>query len=201
MIRRRSTLVLGSAWLVSGAAPDAADVQIVLRTEAGEVTIALYPKQAPLSCAAFLACVDARLYDQGRFTRVVRPQNDRGSPKINVVQGAAAKDAPPQKPVAHEPTGLTGLRHRDGTISLPRDAPGTATGDEFFICIGDNPGLDQGGTRNKDLAGYAAFGQVLSGMEIVRAIWRMDASGPSDDAYTRDQMLLHPVPILSVRRA
>jgi peptidyl-prolyl cis-trans isomerase A (cyclophilin A) len=96
---------------------------------------------------------------------------------------------------------MTGLRHVDGTISLPRDGVGSGSGAEFFICIGDQPGLDFGGRRNKDGQGFAAFGRVVAGMDIVRGIWRMKADGPSPDAYTMGQILPHPATILSARRA
>jgi peptidyl-prolyl cis-trans isomerase A (cyclophilin A) len=158
--------------------------------------IALDPARAPLSAGAFLTCVTAGAYGGGSFTRVVRPDNDHGHPIISVVQGAARAGfkAPP---VAHEPTSRTGLRHRDGTISLPRDGVGTATGAEFFICVGDQPALDYGARRNADGQGFAAFGQVTQGMDIVRRIWGQAATGPSPDAYTAGQILAPPVPIIS----
>jgi peptidyl-prolyl cis-trans isomerase A (cyclophilin A) len=93
------------------------------------------------------------------------------------------------------------LRHLDGTLSVPRDKVGTGSGSEFFICVGDQPSLDFGGHRNADGQGFAAFGRVVAGMDLVRAIWRLDATGPSPDAYTAGQMLAHPVRIVSASRA
>ena len=196
-----SALAAAGAWATIAAGAEDGSVRLILATPPGDITLELYPKRAPLSCAAFLACVDAHLYDGGKFTRVVRADNDRRKPRINVVQGAAATDLKTQKTIAHEGTRTTGLHHIDGALSLPRDGVGTATGAEFFICVGDNAGLDEGGTRNPDLAGYAVFGRVAAGMDAVRRIWTMDASGPSEDAVTKDQMLLHPVPINAIRRA
>lgn len=196
----RRPVLLGLACTLIGAAGNTAEIRLTMATALGDVGLILSPGRAPLSCAAFLACVDAGLYTGGHFTRVVRPDNDPRTPKINVVQGAASRDVETSKPVPHEGTRTTGLRHVDGTVSLPRDAPGTATGAEFFICVGDNAGLDEGGLRNPDLQGFAAFGRVVTGMATVRQVWGMDASGPSDSPYTARQMLLHPYPILGVRR-
>jgi len=130
----------------------------------------------------------------------VRADNDHGKTRIDVVQGGVRAGAKILPPVAHETTRATGLRRLDGTLSLPRDKPGSGSGAEFFICIGDQPSLDFGGGRNPDGQGFAAFGRVVSGMDIVRAVWRMDGGGPSPDAYTAGQMLRVPVPIVSARR-
>ena len=130
-----------------------------------------------------------------------RADNDHGATRIDVVQGGVRADVVALPPVPHESTKLTGLRHLDGTVSIPRDAVGTGSGSGFFICIGAQPSLNFGGGRNKDGQGFAAFGRVAAGMDLVRDIWRADASGPSPDAYTRGQILLHPVRILSARRA
>jgi peptidyl-prolyl cis-trans isomerase A (cyclophilin A) len=197
-MRRRTVLQVVAAGVLVGAGPEM--VRVVMRTGLGRVVLTLDTARAPLSAGAFLAAVESGAYRDGIFTRVVRPENDHGSPKISVVQGAARKDAPALKPIAHETTQHTGLKHLDGTISLPRDGVGTATGGEFFICVGDQPGLDFGGRRNHDGQGFAAFGQVIAGMDIVRRIWRMDADGPSPDAYTKGQMLRVPVPIEGIAR-
>jgi peptidyl-prolyl cis-trans isomerase A (cyclophilin A) len=194
-IQRRSVL-LGAA----AASVTSSRVSVVLTTAIGTITIQLQTERAPLSTADFLKYVDARAYDGGRFFRVVRENNDRRHPRIDVVQGGTRPDAKQGPPVKHETTAITGLRHLDGTVSLTRDAPGTGSGAEFFVCVGAQPGLDFGGLRNPDLQGYAAFGQVTAGMDVVRRIWVMDASGHSDDAVTVGQILRQPVPILSARR-
>jgi peptidyl-prolyl cis-trans isomerase A (cyclophilin A) len=184
-------VVLGAAGS-DGAAVD-------LLTPFGGIACFLDLRRAPISAGAFLACVQSGAYNGGSFTRVVRPDNDHGSPVISVIEGGARPGKYPAVP--HETTKMTGLRHLNATISLSRDAPGTATGGEFFICIGDQPGLDFGGMRNKDGQGFAAFGRVTRGMEIVRRIWSMPAGGASPDAYTKGQMLTSPVAILSASTA
>ena len=130
-MQRRTLLAGGASLLVavpSQAAPGT--VRVTLRTAAGAIEIELFTAHAPLSAAAFLAVVDRGGYDGGAFTRVVRPENDHGTPPISVVQASARVAAPV---VPHEGTARTGLRHRDGTVSLPRDCPGTATGAGFFV--------------------------------------------------------------------
>jgi peptidyl-prolyl cis-trans isomerase A (cyclophilin A) len=166
-----------------------------LITGMGQILLSLDTARAPLSAGAFLAAIDAGFYAGGSFSRVVRPDNDHGSPIISVVQGGARTEKG-LAPVGHESTRQTGLRHLDGTLSLPRDAVGTATGGEFFICVGDQPGLDFGGHRNHDGQGFAAFGRVSAGMDIVRRIWAMDGGGATTDAYLKGQILRVPVPIL-----
>ena len=174
--------------------------KVQLNTPFGIIVLQLHTDRAPLSTTDFLKYVDARAYDGGRFFRVVRQDNDRGHPRIDVVQGGTRPNAHQGPPIKHECTALTGLRHLDGTVSLTRDAPGTGSGAEFFICIGPQPGLDFGGTRNPDRQGFAAFGQVIAGMDAMRRIWVLDASGHSDDAYTAGQILTTPVPIIAAHR-
>jgi len=187
-MQRRRFLAGGAAIILAGAGAP----RVILRTAIGEIALALDLAAAPISAGAFLACVNRGFFDGGSFTRVVRPENDHGHPQISVVEGGPRPGASPP-PIAHETTQKTGLRHLDGTVSLGRDAPGTATGGDFFICLGDQPGLDFGGTRNPDRQGFAAFGHVVSGMEVVRRIWGMESRGHSDDAYTVGQMLTSPV--------
>jgi len=174
--------------------------KVQLNMPFGVIVLQLYTERAPLSTTDFLKYVDARAYDGGRFFRVVRQDNDRGHPRIDVVQGGTRPNAHQGPPIKHESTAITGLRHLDGTVSLTRDAPGTGSGAEFFICIGPQPGLDFGGTRNPDRQGFAAFGQVIAGMDAMRRIWVLDASGHSDDAYTAGQILTTPVPIIAAHR-
>ena len=197
---RRTILAGGAACLAWPAYATPERVRIRLDLDAGRVELDLFTRQAPISAADFLRYVDARAYDGGAITRVVRADNDHGKTRIDVVQGGIRQDAAKLPPVAHETTRRTGLRHGDGTLSMPRDTPGTGSGAEFFICIGPQPSLDFGGGRNPDGQGFAAFGQVVSGMQLVRAVWRMDAGGPSPDAYTAGQMLRHPARILAAAR-
>jgi peptidyl-prolyl cis-trans isomerase A (cyclophilin A) len=175
-------------------------IPVTLTTALGRIGMVLYIGKAPLSCKDFLKYVSEGWYDGGAFTRVVRPDNDHGHPKIDVVQGGIRTDAKPWAPIKLETTRQTSMTHRDGTVSLPRDGADTGSGSAFFICVGDQPSLDFGGARNRDGLGFAAFGLVNEGMDVVRRIWRLPAEGASDDAYTRGQMLTRPVTIESARR-
>jgi peptidyl-prolyl cis-trans isomerase A (cyclophilin A) len=193
LLNRRLAMLGAAAWV------GASGSRVVLTTALGKISIELATKQAPLSCADFLKYVMGGYYDGGRFFRVVRPENDHGHPQIDVVQGGIREPKRAWAPVAHETTRMTGLRHLDGTVSLTRDAPGTGSGAEFFVCVGDQPGLDFGGKRNPDGQGFAAFGRVRAGMDVVRAIWRLPADGVADDAYTRGQILTRAVVIERAR--
>jgi peptidyl-prolyl cis-trans isomerase A (cyclophilin A) len=128
------------------------------------------------------------------------PENDNGTPPISVIQGGVQDPARALPPVRHETTAETGLRHEDGVISLARTEPGTGGGSAFFICIGDQPSLDFGGMRNPDGQGFAAFGRVVRGMDVVHAIHGRAADAASDSAYTAGQILTTPVTILEARR-
>jgi peptidyl-prolyl cis-trans isomerase A (cyclophilin A) len=175
-------------------------VEVVMATSIGDITIELYPQQAPITVANFLRHVDEERYAGGRFYRTVRADNDRNPKLINVIQGGIQESAAPLPPIAHETTQATGLRHIDGAISMARGAPGTASS-EFFICIGDNPNLDFGALRNADGQGFAAFGGVVAGMDVVRRIHAASANAPTDEPYVRGQILDQPVEIRSVRRS
>ena len=194
MSRRQA--ILGAAAAV--AAPGTPTV--ILETALGEIRIRVNTAAAPISANDFLSYVRDGAYNGGRFFRTVRPGNDHGTPKIDVIQGGTRPGAKLRPPVAHETTATTGLRHLDGTVSLPRDKPGTGSGAEIFVCIGAQRALDFGGKRNPDGQGFAAFGQVVAGMDIVRRIWAMDAAGASDDPYVRGQILHEPVKIISTRQ-
>jgi peptidyl-prolyl cis-trans isomerase A (cyclophilin A) len=162
-----------------------------LRTSAGEIQFRVYPDRAPLTAANFLRYVEAGLYNGSTFFRVVTPDNQpNNAVKIEVIQGGDVDEKKCFPPVAHETTAQTGLKHRDGTVSMARDTPGTATS-SFFICIGRQPELDFGGRRNPDGQGFAAFGRVVRGMDVVRKIQRLEREG---------QYLKKPVPITSLVR-
>ena len=193
-VSRRGVLFGAGASVVG-----AGSRSVVFTTALGSIRIDLAMSHAPLSCADFLKYVAGGYYNNGRFFRVVRPENDRGHPGIDVVQGGIRDPRQAWAQVAHENTRITGLRHLDGTVSLTRDAPGTGSGAEIFVCVGDQPALDFGGQRNPDGQGFAAFARVTAGMDVVRNIWRMNAAGHSDDAYTRGQILTNPVPISSAK--
>ena len=173
---------------------------VVLSTELGDIEIEVYTERAPRSAGSFLEFVDAGLYEGATFYRTVMPENDKGSPPISVIQGGLADDSNAMPPVPHETTQDSGVLHTDGVISLARAAPGEANAAAFFICIGDQPGLDYGGKRNPDGLGFAAFGKVVGGMDVVHAIHRREATGASDSDYTKGQMITEPVVINSAAR-
>ena len=177
-----------------------AETLVVLETELGAIRIEIYEERAPLSSASFLAYVDAGYYEGAAFYRVVTAENDNGSPLIEVIQGGVTDDANRLPPIGHETTQETGILHEDGVISLARTDPGTASGGAFFICIGDQPALDYGAMRNPDGLGFAAFGRVVEGMNVVHAIHGLDANGPSETPYTDGQMLTANVMIVSAYR-
>jgi len=173
--RRRAAVVLLAGAGAAAPAARAAQggrVPIVIETSAGTIEAELDSARAPISVTNFLRYVDARAYDGGRFHRTVRMDNQPGNAvKIEVIQGGVAPDraARDWPPIALERTSVTGLHHVDGALSMARAGPETATSD-FFICIGPQPELDFGGKRNADGQGFAAFGRVTKGMEIVRRI-------------------------------
>jgi peptidyl-prolyl cis-trans isomerase A (cyclophilin A) len=167
-------LLLLAAFLQS-----AAPVRVIVQTDAGEIEFEIDAVHAPVSAENFLKYVDAGLYDGGRFRRTVRPDNQKTNPvPIAVIQGTANPDrrADFLPAVPLERTSVTGLKHKDGTLSMARAAPDTAT-NEFFICVGDQPELDFGGKRNADGQGFAAFGRVVRGMDVVRKIQMSPAEG------------------------
>jgi peptidyl-prolyl cis-trans isomerase A (cyclophilin A) len=169
-------------------------VRVVIETDKGNITVSLDSANAPKTAANFLRYVDHDFYTGGQFHRTVTPTNQpNDSVKIGVIQGAAnpAKSAESYPPIELERTSATALRHHDGTISMARSGPNTAT-HQFFICIGEQPALDFGGHRNPDGQGFAAFGQVTGGMSVVRAIQGSPAKA---------QTLTPPIVIRRIRRA
>ena len=177
-------------------------VAVTLETPVGIIEIEVLIDQAPISGAGFLAHVDTGLLNDGGFYRTVYPKNDNGSPKISVIQGGLLPDTEGLTPIEHETTEQTGILHRDGVISLARSEVGSATGGTFFICIGDQPSLDMGGGRavSGDGQGFAAFGRVTKGMDIVLKIHRTKTNSDSEDAYTAGQLIAPPVRILKAYR-
>jgi peptidyl-prolyl cis-trans isomerase A (cyclophilin A) len=173
---------------------------VVLSTELGNIEVEVYADRAPQSAKSFLDFVDAGLYEGATFYRTVMPENDKGAPPIAVIQGGLDDDSNDMPPVPHETTKESGILHTDGVISLARAEPGTANAAAFFICIGDQPALDFGAKRNPDRLGFAAFGKVVGGMEVVHAIHKREAMGPSESDYTKGQMITDPVVINSAAR-
>ena len=175
-------------------------VKVELDTQLGPIRVEVFPQAAPLSACDFLAYTDQGLYAKASFYRVVRLDNDQGSPKIEVVQGGLPDDAKGLPPIEHETTQQTGLKHVDGALSLARGAVGTGGAGAFFIVIGNQPGLDYGATRNKDGQGFAVFGRVVSGMDIARRIHQIKDTAPTDEAYMKGQLLAKPVVIRGAKR-
>lgn len=167
-------------------------VTVTIETELGNIEVAVDTVHAPVTAANFLRYGDAGLYNGGAFHRTVKPDNQPDKQvKIEVIQAGRAAGTKAFAAIRLERTSVTGLSHRNGTISMARDGPDTAVSD-FFICIGDQPSLDFGGKRNPDGQGFAAFGRVIQGMDIVRRI----QSAPTDGK----QRLAPPVRILKITR-
>lgn len=164
----------------------------IIKTTMGNITIELYPLKAPVTVANFLKYVDAHLYDSSSFFRAVTLQNQpKDAVKIEVIQGGNVDSTKEFAPIPLETTQQTGLHHNNGTISMARSGPATATS-SFFICINDQPSLDYGGKRNKDGQGFAAFGKVTKGMEVVKKIQQLY---PAQGQYFKPAVI-----ILSVTR-
>ncbi len=189
-MNRRSALTLLTAPLL--AQEKNLRVLVKIETPLGDITVALSGDRAPNTVENFLRYVDAGRYDGGVFHRSVKPGNQPQSPvKIEVIQGGpnpAVKAKFP--PIALERTSVTGLKHVNGAISMARDSADTATGD-FFVCIGDQPELDFGGKRNPDGQGFAAFGLVLKGLDVVRKIQQSPVTA---------QKITPPIAIKSISR-
>ena len=168
-------LLLGGTAIAADPAP----VRVVLTTELGDIVLELDAEHAPVSTANFLKYVNGGFYTNGVFHRTVKPDNQpQNKVKIEVVQAGANPEREKESfpPIALERTNKTGLKHLDGTLSMARDQPDSATSD-FFICIGDQPELDFAGKRNPDGQGFAAFGKVVKGMDVVRKIQASPADG------------------------
>jgi peptidyl-prolyl cis-trans isomerase A (cyclophilin A) len=175
-------------------------VRVALETPQGRIVIALAVDQAPLTTANFLRYVDRRLYDKATFFRASRAP---GAVDYGLIQGGL-QGIGALPPVAHEPTSQTGLKHVDGTVSIARTAPGTATSD-FFICVGDAPYLDANpaapnNNQGGDNLGFAAFGRVVEGMDVVKKILALPTPGKAINPVMAGQILDPPVPITAARR-
>ncbi|MEO7689542.1 MAG: peptidylprolyl isomerase [Sphingomonas sp.] len=179
-------------------APTAAPVtvNVVITTSEGPITVALEKTRAPKTTANFLRYVDAKRFDGITIYRAMKLGEGLG-----LIQGGAQND--PKRlfpPVAHEPTTQTGLSNKEGAIAMARDAPGTATAD-FFIAVGDISTLDAQPGQPGDNLGYAAFGHVIAGMDLVRRILEAPKSPTTGPPAMVGQMLAPPIKVLTVRRA
>lgn len=179
--------------MVSGCRNAPQNPHVIIATDHGEIELELYTSKAPVTADHFLKNVDEGRYERACFYRTVRTDNQpHNKIKIEVIQGGLFHDeiVDAQPTIEHETTKQTGINHTNGVISMARLEPGTAS-TEFFICVGDQPSLDYGGMRNPDGQGFAAFGKVVKGMDVVRQIQQQKDQG---------QYLVEKVRILSLRR-
>jgi peptidyl-prolyl cis-trans isomerase A (cyclophilin A) len=189
-----ASVLLASGGFLAGAEP-AATTNVVLKTDLGDITIALETQRAPVTTANFLKYVDGKRLDGTSIYRAVKI-GDEG--KYGLVQGGLSGSTQQQlPPIAHEAPSVTGLRSVDGAVSMARNEPGSARS-EFFFIVGDLPSLD--GVAGTDDEGYAVFGRVVSGMDLVRAILLLPRKEDAEVAVMKGQMLLQPVKIISARR-
>ncbi len=178
-------------WCACGGnSPD----HIIIYTSAGDMEVQLFPEKAPKTVGAFLSYVDSGFYDNSSFYRVLSRDNQpTGANAAELIQGGLYKTKNTRdylQGIPHEPTSQTGIVHTHGTISLARLEPGTAN-TEFFICIGENPTFNAGGLKTGDTLGYAAFGRVVKGLDVLMAIYNRDET---------DQEFTPPVGISKIRR-
>jgi peptidyl-prolyl cis-trans isomerase A (cyclophilin A) len=177
-------------------APPPEIVRVALTTSAGVITLELEAKKAPVTTANFLRYVDQKRFDGTVFYRAMK----LGDGTQGLIQGGTQND-PKRifKPIAHEPTSVTGVKHITGAISMARWEPGTATGD-FSILLSPMPALDANPGGSGDAAGYAAFGHVVEGMDVVKKIHAGPVSAIKGEGFMKGQMLEPTMKILTVRR-
>jgi len=189
-MRRRELISLAAALPIFAQEKNLR-VVVLIQTEMGDIQVALSDR-APGTVQNFLRYVDGGAYNGGVFHRTVKPDNQQQSPvRIEVIQAGPNPDKKEGfGPIELERTKLTGLKHINGAISMARSGPDSATAD-FFFCIGDQPELDFGGKRNPDGQGFAAFGLVLKGLDVIRKIQQSPVIG---------QRLTPPVRIFSIKR-
>jgi peptidyl-prolyl cis-trans isomerase A (cyclophilin A) len=187
----RQSALLAFAGLHLSTAPLASAATVEFTTEAGSFLVEVDEKAAPVTSSNFLQYVDQDAYVGGAFYRATTPQNQAALPvKIHIVQARPGEKAPSIPPIKLERTSETGLRHVRWAISMARGGPDTATA-QFFICMDDEPELDFGGERNPDCQGFAVFGRVVKGFDVVARIYQSELSG---------EVLKKPVMIKTVRR-
>ncbi len=174
--------------------------RVAMETELGTIVLDLDKANAPVTTANFLRYVEQKRFDGTVFYRVMRLT--WGTQPNGLIQGGTQGD--PQRtlaPIAHEPTNETGILHKAGTISMARFDPGSAAGD-FSILLSPQPGLDAQPDAEDPAArpGFAAFGHVVAGMDVVHAIYDVPLSLTKGEGFLKGQMIDKPVKILNVRR-
>jgi len=200
MLHRFALALLAALLVVPTPAYAQATTPVVMKTELGDIVIALETERAPVTAGNFLRYADEKRFDGTVFYRAMRL--DWGEQPNGLIQAGTQFD--PKRilpPIAHEPTSQTGVKHLAGTISMARYEPGSATGD-FSIMLSPQPGLDAdpAGEDAERRAGYAAFGHVLEGLDVVRAIFDAPVDPAKGEGVMKGQMLAQPVRIISVRR-
>lgn len=192
---RHASVALAALFgmLLAQAAAAAKPVLVRLQTSAGPITIQLEMQRAPITAVNFLRYAQEKRFDGTFFYRAAR---NRRTPTTGLVQGGINhRVVRARLPIAHEPTSRTGLTHVDGTVSMARNAPGTAMGD-FFITIGPAPYLN----ARPGSVGYAAFGKVVEGMPLVRKMLAAPTYPGGRTATTKGQQIISPIRIISARR-
>jgi peptidyl-prolyl cis-trans isomerase A (cyclophilin A) len=188
-MKTRIILILALALTITSCSEEIINCEIA--TSEGTISIELYPDKAPITVANFLKYVDADLYTNSSFFRVTTPENESTRDvKIEVIQGGNVLRENDFDPIEIETTEKTGILHEDGTLSMARSGPNSATS-SFFICINAQPSLDFAGKRNPDGFGFAAFGKVTQGMDLVKKI---------QSGENKNQRLLEPIVIKSIKR-
>lgn len=178
-------VIIVALLFLSCGRPAYKEPHILIKTQLGDIEAELYPEKAPKTVAAFLSYVDSGYYNNTSFYRVLKAEAFASDNNTGIIQGGLWQTKPDKKltipGIEHESTKQSGLSHQSGILSLARTAPGTAN-TEFFICIGDQSPLDAGRRGTEDGQGYAAFGKVFKGMDIVRKIQAKDSRGDKFDA-------------------
>jgi peptidyl-prolyl cis-trans isomerase A (cyclophilin A) len=172
-------------------------VRVRMTTQYGEILIGAQTAKAPVTAANFLRYVDANRYDGAQFYRALK--SDTAFAWGLIQGGISGTQHRPFDPIAHEPTTQTGLKHTAGSLSYARNAPGSATS-EFFICVGDMTALDADPAASGDNLGYAVFGRVLEGMDVVRLIQQLPTSAEAEVAAMANQMLVNRVTVSETER-
>lgn len=182
----------GSAWALPGNRATPGYTRVAIETSVGTIVVAVDNRRAPRTSANFLTYVDDGRFDGVTFYRAARRKSN---PKLGLIQGGIDTDARRSlPPIPHEPTTKTGIRHLDATLSMARPNRADSAMGNFFITIGPTPNMDARG----DYIGYAAFGHVVGGMDVVKKILAVPTccgSGPM-----RGQMIVKPIAILRARR-
>ena len=192
--------LLGCATLTACGPKVDTSPNVIIETVKGAIEIEVYPDKAPLSSADFLKYVDRKYYHGQAFYRAVTPDNDDRQMGMSIIQGGRLEIEPIGGPIAHETTKQTGLRNEAGMVSLARKDVGSGSAAFFFINVETNKVLDFGGERHPDRQGFAVFGKVVDGMDVVRQIQQGEKEVPREGEPSAAQFLKSPVVITKAYR-